>query len=336
MGPPPGFAVTATIPSKLRPGAHVRVVAPSRSVAAIPQPWRAVADQRTADLGLQVSFGDHVDELDGFASSSAASRLADLHAAFADPAVDGILTFIGGYNANQLLDGLNLELIRAHPKPFCGYSDITVLQHAILAGADLVTYSGPHWSTFGMRDHAEQTLEWFRACLFDEAPVVIRPARGWTDDAWFAEQDDREVLDTDGWWVLQPGVAQGGLLGGNLSTLALLQGTRWWPPLAAAVLIIEDDEESHTDDFARRLQSLLHQPEAGELAGLLIGRFQRASGVGRGSLQALVAGTPRLRGIPVVANADVGHTNPLFTYPVGGAAQLVADPEDPHAVLERH
>ncbi|MDQ3343979.1 MAG: LD-carboxypeptidase, partial [Actinomycetota bacterium] len=61
-----------------------------------------------------------------------------------------------------------------------------------------------------------------------------------------------------------------------------------------------------------------------------------ASGVTRGSLRELVARTPRLRGIPVVANADVGHTNPLFTYPVGGAAQLVADPEDPHVVLERH
>jgi len=336
MGSPPGIGVIATVPAKLRQGAHLRVVAPSRSMAAIPQPWRAIADQRTADLGLHVSFGEHVDELDGFASSSAASRLADLHAAFADPSVDGILTFIGGYNANQLLDGLDLDLIRANPKPFCGYSDITVLQHAILAGADLVTYSGPHWSTLGMRDHAEQTLDWFRACLFDEAPVLIRPAPQWTDDAWFADQDDREVRDTDGWWVLQPGVAQGRLLGGNLSTLALLQGTRWWPSLGGAVLIVEDDEYSHADDFARRLQSLLHQPEAGDLAGLLIGRFQRASGVGRGSLQALVAGTPRLRGIPVVANADVGHTNPLFTYPVGGAAQLVADPEDPHAVLERH
>ncbi len=336
MGSPPGIGVIATVPAKLRQGAHLRVVAPSRSMAAIPQPWRAIADQRTADLGLHVSFGEHVDELDGFASSSAASRLADLHAAFADPSVDGIMTFIGGYNANQLLDGLDLDLIRANPKPFCGYSDITVLQHAILAGADLVTYSGPHWSTLGMRDHAEQTLDWFRACLFDEAPVLIRPAPQWTDDAWFADQDDREVLDTDGWWVLQPGVAQGRLLGGNLSTLALLQGTRWWPSLGGAVLIVEDDEYSHADDVARRLQSLLHQPEAGDLAGLLIGRFQRASGVGRGSLQALVAGTPRLRGIPVVANADVGHTNPLFTYPVGGAAQLVADPEDPHAVLERH
>jgi muramoyltetrapeptide carboxypeptidase LdcA involved in peptidoglycan recycling len=328
--------VTATVPAKLRAGANVRVVAPSRSGAAFPQPWRAIADRRTAELGLQVTFGDHVDELDSFASSSSASRLADLHAAFGDPAVDGILTFIGGYNANQLLDGLDMGLIRSNPKPFCGYSDITVLQHAVLAGADLVTYSGPHWSTLGMRDHAEQTLDWFRACLFDEAPVVIRPARRWTDDAWFADQDDREPLDTDGWWVLQAGDADGPILGGNLCTLNLLQGTRWWPSLRGVVLVVEDDEESHLEGFARNLLSLLQQPEATSIAGLVIGRFQRASGVSRQRLAQLIADIPQLHGVPVVANVDVGHTNPLFTFPIGGAARLVGDPEDTHLVLTRH
>ncbi|MDQ3537729.1 MAG: microcin C7 resistance protein MccF-like protein [Actinomycetota bacterium] len=102
------------------------------------------------------------------------------------------------------------------------------------------------------------------------------------------------------------------------------------------MLVVEDDEESHLEGFARNLLSLLQQPEATSIAGLVIGRFQRASGVSRQRLAQLIADIPQLHGVPVVANVDVGHTNPLFTFPIGGAARLVGDPEDTHLVLTRH
>ena len=102
---------------------------------------RAVADRRLADLGFVLSFGSHVELSDEFSSSSVEDRLADLHEAFADPDVDGILTAIGGFNTNQLLDGVDYELVQTHPKVFCGFSDITALANALLARAGLVTYS---------------------------------------------------------------------------------------------------------------------------------------------------------------------------------------------------
>lgn len=248
-----------TLPPKLRPGAHVRVVAPSTSMAAlpVPWPWHDIAQQRLRDRGLEVSFGERTFELDAFKSSPVEDRLADFHAAFEDPDVDGILTFLGGYHANQILDGVDMNLIRANPKVFCGYSDITVLHHAILAGAGLVTYSGPHYTTFGMRDHMDTTLGWFDACLTADEPVEIRPAAGWTDDEWYEHQDGRTIEATDGWWVLQECYGDGVLLGGNLCTLNLLQGTRWFPDLAGAVLIVEDDYESDLHDVTRQMQSLL-------------------------------------------------------------------------------
>jgi muramoyltetrapeptide carboxypeptidase len=250
--------------------------------------------------------------------------------------VDGILTFIGGYHANQLLDRLDFHLVAANPKVLCGYSDITALQHALLASAGLATYSGPHWSTFGMREHADDTIAWFRACLFDDAPFEVRSAGFYTDDAWFAQQDGRPTEATDGWWVLQTGETQGGLLPANLGTLSLLKGTPWWPPLAGGILVVEDDELADIDDFARNLQSLLHQPGADGVRGLAIGRFQQASGVTREHLEALVARLPQLAGLPVIANIDYGHTNPLCTLPVGGTGRLVADPADPRLVVVEH
>jgi len=167
-----------TVPRKLHRGDTLRVVAPARSRQFVAEhDYSGVIDFRFAGLGLRLTFADHVDERDDFQSSSVASRVSDLHAAFADPQVAGVLTVIGGFNSNELLPHLDWDLIAANPKILCGYSDITALQNAILARASLVTYSGPHWSSFGMRDHFEQTQRWFAQALFgrfQEASGVTR------------------------------------------------------------------------------------------------------------------------------------------------------------------
>src|SRR5215470_2678397 len=148
------------------PGDEIRVIAPSCSRAMVTEhDHTGIIEARFAELGLSLSYGAHIDERDDCDSSAVASRVADLHAAFADPAVAAVMTVIGGYNSNELLPSLDWELIRTHPKIFCGYSDITALQCAILARAGLVTYCGPHWSSFGMARYFGQTLRWFTECL---------------------------------------------------------------------------------------------------------------------------------------------------------------------------
>jgi muramoyltetrapeptide carboxypeptidase LdcA involved in peptidoglycan recycling len=299
------------------------VVAPARSRQFVAEhDHSGTIDARFAALGLRLTFGDHVDERDDFESSSVASRVSDLHAAFADPEVAGILTVIGGFNSNELLPYLDWDLIAANPKIFCGYSDITAVQNAILARAGLVTYSGPHWSSFGMRDHFEQTQRWFVQALFEQGPIDLRPARAWTDDLWFLDQDNRTVLPGQGWWPLGPGQASGRIVGGNLCTLNLLPGTGYMPSLSGALLMVEDDATSDADTFARNLTSLLQQPDAVGVQGLVIGRFQRASGVTCALLEQIIARQDRLAGLPVLGNVDFGHTNPLATFPIGGRAAL--------------
>jgi len=134
-------------PKKLRNGSHIRVIAPSRSFKIISEETREIAKKRFAEMGITVSYSKHCDEIDDFVSSSITSRLEDLHEAFADKSVDGILTAIGGFNTNQLLDEIDYNLIKNNPKIICGFSDITCLCHAITAKTDVVTYSGPHFSS---------------------------------------------------------------------------------------------------------------------------------------------------------------------------------------------
>ncbi|UBU18694.1 S66 peptidase family protein [Nonomuraea gerenzanensis] len=326
-----------TFPRKLTRGDVVRVVAPAGSRAMVTEhDHTAVIEARFAELGLTLTYGRHVDERDAFDSSAVASRVADLHDAFADPSVAAILTVIGGYNSNELLPYLDWELIRANPKIFCGYSDISALQNAILARTGLVTYSGPHWSTFGMRDHFEQTLGWFTDIMFGTEPVALAPSGTWSDDLWFIDQDKRELLPNEGWWRLRRGTAEGRLVGGNLATLSLLQGTPYMPSLDGAILFLEDDFESHPATFARNLTSLLQQPGATGVRGLAVGRFQPATRMTRPLLEQIVATQPTLEGVPVLANLDFGHTHPLATIPIGGRAGLTVTGERASLVLREH
>lgn len=318
--------VDVRFPPKLQRGDVVRVVAPARSRALVVEhDHTALIEERLTDLGLTVTYGRHVDERDAFDSSSTASRVQDLHEAFADPGVAAILTVIGGYNSNELLPHLDWDLIAAHPKVLCGYSDITAVQAAILARTGLVTYSGPHWSSFGMREHFERTRLSFVQALLSEEPIVLEPSPEWTDDLWFLDQDVREVLPGDGWWPVQPGTAEGRLVGTNLCTLNLLQGTPYMPSLDGALLALEDDELTRPATFARDLTSLLQLPDAAGVRGLLIGRFQRASGITRDLLAQVIARQPALAGRPVLADVDFGHTSPMVTLPIGGTAQVTVD-----------
>ena len=323
-------------PAKLRAGASVRVIAPSRSLAIVGPDVRAEADRKLAALGLEVSFGEHVGVCDDFSSAPVQDRLADLHAAFADPGVDGILTVLGGFNSNQLLAGIDYDLVAAHPKALCGFSDITALANALYARAGVVAYSGPHYSSFGMKQHFGYSGAAFRACLMAAEPIRLSPSPAWSDDRWFLDQDDRHLEPGDGWWVLQQGAAEGTILGGNLCTLNLLQGTPFMPSLDGSVVFVEDDDQVRPWDFDRDLVSLLQQPGFTGVRAVIIGRFQQATGMTRELLRQIVAAKPELAGLPVIANVDFGHTTPMLTFPVGGTIEVRADSGNSQLTITRH
>jgi muramoyltetrapeptide carboxypeptidase len=324
------------IPDKLRPGDEVRVVSPSSGLGFIPEDRRRVAARRLEGLGLRVSYGGAGEVLDRFESSPAEERVSELHEAFADDGVRGMLTIIGGYNSNQLLGRLDYDLIRENPKVLCGFSDITALATAVHAKTGLVTYSGPHFSTISMERGIGYTLDHFERCLMREGPYEVEPADHWSDDLWYLDQENRDLVPNPGYEVLNEGEARGTLLGGNLGTLALLFGTPYMPDLEGTILLLEDDEEIKPEHFDRTLQSLIHQPGFDGVRGIVLGRFQRASNMDRETLTEIVHTKPDLGRIPVVANASFGHTTPAFTFPIGGAGALRAHAGDVGLRIETH
>ena len=265
-------------PEKLKSGDKIRIIAPSRSMGIISEDTK-IANQRFADLGLKLSFGKHINESDEFNSSSIKSRVEDLHDAFADKNIKAIITVIGGFNSNQLLRYIDWDLIKNNPKIFLGFSDITALNNAIFTKTGLVTYSGPHYSMFGQELYFDYTLEYFKKCLMIDRPMSVLPSKEWSDDEWYLDQNKRDLINNTGHLVINEGKAKGTILGGNLCTFNLLQGTEYFPDLTNSILFLEDDYETVPHTFDRDLQSLIHLPDFNKVRGLVIGRFQKKSNV---------------------------------------------------------
>lgn len=317
------------IPSKLKNGDEIRVIAPARSMKIINQETRDIANKRLEDLGFKVTFGKHVEECDGFTSSSIESRIEDLHDAFADKNVKAILTVIGGFNSNQLLSHIDYDLIKENPKILCGFSDITALSNAIYAKTGLVTYSGPHYSSFGMKYGFEYTLDYFKKMFLEDEEFEVKSSDVWSNDAWFIDQEKRDFFKNHKMFCINEGKAEGTIVGGNLSTVTLLPGTEYMPKFDKdTILFIENDAVAsgavYLAEFDRLLQSLIHQPGFDNVKGIVLGRAEKSSDMNHEKWEMMIKNKRELENIPVIADADFGHTTPIFTFPIGGTARMEA------------
>ena len=265
------------IPEKLRKGDEIRVIAPSSSMSILNEQIVELAKTKLENMGFKVSFGKNVLKSIGedYNCASIEDRVEDLHEAFLDKNVKAILTVIGGYNVNQILDYIDYNLIEENPKILCGFSDITALTNAIYAKTGMVTYSGPHFSSFGMKKGLEYTEEYFKKMFMQEGNIEIKSSKEWSNDKWAKNQEDRKFIKNEGMKIVNKGEAEGIIIGGNLCTLNLLQGTEYMPNTQNSILFIEDDglvRGEFNKEFDRDLQSLLHV--AKNVKAIIVGRAE--------------------------------------------------------------
>lgn len=310
---------------KLKKGDEVRIIAPSRSLKIISQETQNNANKVFEALGLKISFGKNCEKCDSFMSSSIEDRIEDLHEAFANENVKAVITVIGGYNSNQLLNYIDYGLIKANPKIFCGYSDTTALINAIYHKTGLITYQGPAYSTFGMEKGIDYSIEYFKKLLFSNESFFVESSELWSDDPWYLDQNNRKFYKNEGLKALNKGKAKGTVIGGNLCTLNLLQGSEYMPSLQNSILFIEDDDLSFPETFDRDLQSLIHQKDFHLVKGIVFGKFQTKSNITDDVFEKIIRSKKELKDIPIIYNGNFGHTTPQFTFPVGGIVEIVSD-----------
>jgi hypothetical protein len=174
------------IPDRLKLGDEVRVVAPARSASDIDERVLDRAKAALESLGLKVTFSKNAFSRSQRGCPMDDEKVEDLHEAFMDENVKCILAAIGGFNSNQLLGKIDWQIITDNPKIFGGFSDITVLNHAILAKTGMVTYAMPNFYCFGLPPENSYSLEYFQRCLFADQPAeyTVRSAKQWYDLPW--------------------------------------------------------------------------------------------------------------------------------------------------------
>jgi muramoyltetrapeptide carboxypeptidase len=255
-------------------------------------------------LGLRVKVGKSVKKIYGYLAGTDQERLEDLHAMFLDSEVKAIFCACGGYGTARMAANIDYEIIKANPKIFWGYSDITFLHTAIRQETGLITFHGPMLgSDIGKGDTHRLSKEGFQQ-LFDptgeEYSECISP------------------LET-----LVEGVTSGKLIGGNLSLLVSTLGTPYEIDTKGKLLFIEDvNEEPRSVD--RMLNQLQMAGKLDELVGIVIGDFCDCTSKRELSLTleevithyVLSANKPALKGFLM------GHCNPHVSIPLGVPAIL--------------
>jgi muramoyltetrapeptide carboxypeptidase LdcA involved in peptidoglycan recycling len=193
----------------------------------------------------------------------------------------------------------------------------------------MTSFSGPHFTSFYQKQNFEYALEYFKKAM-KGGTWRVSPCEKWADDKWWLHQDDRTFYPNNGWKVVQAGIAGGRIVGGNLSTLAILQGTEYMPQLKDSVLFLEETSisEDGRDEtfgfFLRQLGGLTRQDGFGGVRGIVIGRFHKEANVTDEHLRYIAESHPKLKNIPIIANVDFGHTTPIFTFPIGGRCRFDA------------
>lgn len=295
---------------------HIRVVAPAFSLGVISTRIQQNASKIIRSLGWGLSFGENVYADNDGSVESVRRRVADIHQSLIDSSVTHIMAVIGGWGSDELLSSIDWELWRNNPKPLIGYSDITSLQVAAHTMSGVASIHGPAFSTLGQPGHLEYCIDQLTKCI-DSKQYVVEPAGFWIDDEWFLKLDSkREVHEANDIEYLKPGESSGVAIGGNLSTLITLAGTRYFPDLSGKVLFLEDGYSVSTQIFRRMFLQLLRQPGAERIQGFIFGRHQVQSAIDQTMMGQMVDRfVPD--NVPVVVNASFGHTYPVGSFPIG-------------------
>lgn len=285
-------------------GDTIGIVAPSSPV----KDWKTWQKGKATleALGFNVILGPSCYETyGGYLAGSVAQRVADIHDMFENPEIDAVMCIRGGYGAVQLLPLLNYAMIRDHPKLFIGYSDVTALHTALGQKAGLATVHGPMLVS-DMNGFSLGSL--LRILQNADVPLTLYNPPG------------NEIS------CLVPGVAQGQLVGGNLSLIASTIGTPHEINTKGKILFLEEigEEPYRIDRMFTQLQL------AGKLAdatGFVCGQWtdcepkQYTDGFTvTDLLKKFIAPYNK----PAIYNVQAGHGTPTLTLPLGVAVTVDA------------
>jgi muramoyltetrapeptide carboxypeptidase len=297
----------------LRPGGTIGVPAPAQGYHNRSEVLRGV--EWWEGKGYNVKLGCNIYARDGYVAGSPEGRAQDIMDMFTDDEVDVVHCLQGGYGSAQTIDLLDFDVIRANPKPFIGYSDITALHTALRHYTELVTFYGPGLAGVNDRETRPFTQERLLKALTSTGPLGEVPR----------DPEDDYIRALGGGSVTAP------MVGGCLWLLGQAIGTPWQPDFAGKVLFFEDYDAPpfYVDGILNQMR------QAGmldEVVGVVVGEMEKCDWSEDRpefpqtlSIEDVLERYIEPLGVPALYGYPLGHGERLCTIPLGVSTVLNGD-----------
>ncbi|MBU2945148.1 S66 peptidase family protein [Zobellia uliginosa] len=297
-------------PKRLKKGDTIGLIAPGY---AIKSSILEEAKKTLRSMGFKPYHTNRIIGNYGYLSNTDEERAKDLNEMFADPKIDGIICARGGYGCTRIMQMIDYENIKANPKTFIGFSDITALLNGIYQETGLVTFHGPVGST--MNDpYSISQLE--KVVMFPKHNLEIQNI-----DIILPELSTNPEFER---YSITEGTAEGKIVGGSLTLINALMGTPHEIDFTDTIVCIEDVEEAPYR-IDRMLTQLIEGKTFKNAAGIVFGvcaGCNTSTNPISFSLKEVILDRIKPLGIPAVYGMSFGHVENNFTFPIGIYAQM--------------
>ena len=302
--------MTKLLGKRLKKGDTIGIVTPA---GVITEKQLNQTVEKIEELGYKAYYEKTVLSEYGYFAGTDQERADELMQMFTNKNIDAIMCARGGYGAIRILDLLDYEQIKVNPKILIGYSDITALLTSIYENTGLIGFHGP----LGISSYNDYTLE-----SFDD--ILVNPKNHYKYP-YQREVDSIENPEFD-FYTINEGKAEGELIGGNMSVLVSMIGSKFETDFENKIVFLEEiDEKTYKVD--RMLTQLLQASNLHKAAGIVLGIFAdcNVNDAPTFTLKETLIQLLAPLNIPTVYGFPFGHVSNKMTIPTGVLAKLNAD-----------
>ncbi len=309
-------------------GDTIGLFTPSLHASAQTEEKLNIAKNYLLSKGFNILEGSLINNRDFYRSGNIQERVDEINELIRNPNVKCLMATMGGMNSNSLLPYIDYQALIDNPKIIIGFSDVTAILLSIYAKTNITTYYGPNLVTgFGINHpYSDYTYKYFEDILIKEPkfPYIIKPHSKWVNDFTTVEGVtlNDEIFKNE-WVGINGGKAKGRLIGGNLDTLYGIMGTEYMPKINKGDILFIEDQKKSASDVEKSFSMLKLNKIFDKVSGIVLGkhRYFNDQKTGKKPYDILLE-VIRNNNIPILAEVDCSHTNPMMTLPIGGEIEI--------------
>ena len=288
------------LPSSIKPGDTIGVIAPANIILEKDEEYIEKSTKLFEGLGYKIKFGKYVRANTLGYGATAKQKAEDINNMFANEDVKAIICVKGGEDSNTTFDYINYEIIKNNPKIICGFSDITSITNCIYSKTGLVTFNGPTFKSL---------TSWETDYSFKE--MIKR----------FQDKSLELGVEDDEYITIKEGIAEGELVGGNLSLTAKFVSGKYSLDFTDKILFIEElGYESDPNLVNNNLYYMKQNGVFDKIKGIWVVNYEHESGVALEKI--LLDVLDDEYNFPTIKSNNFGHCDKKTVIPIGTKARI--------------